>query len=101
VVGLKQRDVKRLAVAITIDDFGPICVLHPLLVLESRCINLECLSEKWHANGITQARVACLVVQRYLDECLSDPARRRESLKAAKRIAALAQSSAGVFVHGQ
>jgi len=81
-----------------IGDLDPISVLHPLLVLESRCINLERLSEKRHANGITQARVARLVVGKYLDDCLSNPARRRESLKAARRLARLAQSTAGVFV---
>jgi len=99
VLGLEPQDVKRLAVPIGIDDLDPINVLHPLLVLESRCINLERLSEKRHANGITQARVACLIVKQYLEECLHDPWRHREALKAAKRIAALAQSNAGVFVH--
>jgi hypothetical protein len=101
VLGLQQRDVERLAVPIAIDDLEPISVLHPLLVLESRCINLERLSEKRHANGVTQARVACLVVQKYFADCISDDARRRESLKAAKRIAALSQSSPGVFVYTQ
>src|SRR6185437_9137697 len=56
-------------------------------------------SEKRHANGVTQAKVACWVAQKYLEECLNDPGRRRESLRAAKRIAALSQSSAGVFVY--
>lgn len=99
VLGLKPRDVERFAVPIGIDDLAPINVLHPLLVLESRCINLERLSEKRHLNGITQARVACLVVQHYLKECLQDPSRHREALNATKRLAALAQSYAGVFVH--
>jgi len=30
-----------------------------------------------------KARVACLVVGKYIDDCLSNPDRRRESLKAA------------------
>jgi hypothetical protein len=100
VLGLDDNDINRLAVPISVGKWQ-ITVLHPLLVLESRCVNLEKLSEKRHANGITQARVACLVVQKYLEECLADPARRREALDAAKRIAALAQSGAGVFVYHQ
>jgi hypothetical protein len=99
VLGLDSEDVKRLAVPIAVDDLQAVTVLHPLLVLESRCVNLERLSEKRHANGITQAKVACLVVQKYLEQCLNDPARHREALKATRRIAALAQSAAGVFVY--
>jgi len=45
------------------------------------------------------AGLTCLIVKQYLEECLHDPWRHREALKAAKRIAALAQSNAGVFVH--
>jgi hypothetical protein len=98
VLGIKDRDVTRLATRVAINDWDPIDVLHPLLVLQSRCINLHRLQEKRDTNGITQARVACLVVKKYLDECLMDPRRRKECFKAAKRIAELAKSSAGVFV---
>jgi hypothetical protein len=44
------------------------------------------------------ARVACAVVENYLADCLNSPARHREALNATKRIADLAQMSAGVFV---
>ena len=84
--------------SLEIDNNRPVPVLHPLLVLESRCINLERLSGKRHSNGITQARVACVVVENYLSNCLSSPGRHREVLNATKRIAGLAQTSAGVFV---
>lgn len=100
VLGLQEEEIRRLAVSIQIEGYEPISVLHPLLVLESRCVNLEKLSEKRHANGITQARVACSVVQKYIDECLAEPVtRRRECLNAARRITALAQSTSGVFVY--
>jgi hypothetical protein len=98
VLGLKSEDVRKLAVNLEIDNNKPVPVLHPLLVLESRCINLERLSEKRHSNGVTQARVACIAVERYLAECLNTSERHREAFKAAKRIADLAQASAGVFV---
>jgi hypothetical protein len=98
VLGLAADDVRRLAVNLSIDDNQPVPVLHPLLVLESRCVNLEKLAEKRRGNGITQARVACTVVERYLAECLSTAARHREAFKAARRIATLAKSGAGVFV---
>ena len=98
VLGVKDEDVQKLAVNIQIDNNKPIPVLHPLLVLESRCINLERLSRKRHSNGITQARVACTVIEHYLADCLTTPERHREAFKATKRIANLAQTSAGVFV---
>jgi hypothetical protein len=81
-----------------LNDWEPIHVLHPLLVLESRCVNLERLIGKRNGNGITQAKVACLVVEKYLQECLASSPRRREALKAAKRIASLARASSGIFV---
>jgi len=98
VLGLKSEVVRKLAVNLEIDGNLPVPVLHPLLVLESRCVNLERLSSKRHSNGITQARVACVVVGNYLADCLSLPDRHREALNAAKRIAGLAQTSSGVFV---
>jgi hypothetical protein len=101
VLGLDAADVRKLAVNLAIDDNPLIPVLHPLLVLTSRCVNLEQLSEKRRGNGVTQARVACAVIEHYLAECLDTPARHREALNATKRIAALAQSSAGVFVFQQ
>lgn len=101
VLGLSSEDVRRLAVYVAIEDNPPIPVLHPLLVLESRCINLEKLAEKRRGNGITQARVACKVVEHYLAECLSTAARHREALDATRRIATLAKSRAGVFVWTQ
>jgi hypothetical protein len=101
VLGLKSEVVRKLAVNLEIDGNLPVPVLHPLLVLDSRCINLERLSGKRHSNGITQARVACVVVASYLSDCLSSPGRRREAINAAKRIARLAQTSAGVFVWQQ
>jgi hypothetical protein len=98
VLGVPETEVEKLAVPLKLNDWEPINVLHPLLVLESRCINLERLSHKRNGNGITQARVACTVVTRYLEQCLADPARRRESLKASRRIATLAAKSAGIYV---
>jgi hypothetical protein len=101
VIGVSERDITKLAVPVQLNDWDPIQVMHPVLVLVSRCANLERLPNKRTGNGITQARVACAVVQRYLEECLADPNRAREALRAADRIAALAQSSAGIFVWKQ
>lgn len=98
VLGVSNSDAEKLAVPVVLDDWEPIQILHPLLVLESRCANVERLAHKRQGNGITQARVACLVVTQYLNQCVSTPTRRKESLQAAKRIAALARSSAGVYV---
>lgn len=98
VIGLSEGDITKLAVPVQLNDWDTIHVMHPVMVLVSRCANLERLPNKRTGNGITQARVACTVVQRYLDECLENPARAREALRAADRIAALAKSKEGVFV---
>lgn len=98
IIGVTDKDVKRLAIPVAINDWDPILVLHPLLVLESRCHNLKVLETKRDANGITQARVAYLVVTKYIEDCLTNTSRRKEALRAARRIAALAKSPAGVFV---
>lgn len=98
VLGVSTEDAAKLAVPVVLYDWRPVQILHPLLVLESRCANLERLPQKRDNNGITQARVACLVAARYLQDCINTPARRKECLKAAKRIAALAKSKAGIYV---
>jgi hypothetical protein len=101
VLGVSMHDARKLAVPVQLRGYEPVQVLHPLLVLESRCHNLERLRHKRDSNGITQARVACQVVTRYLADCLATASRHREALNAAKRIATLAKSSAGVFVWKQ
>jgi hypothetical protein len=68
VLGVPTPEARKLAVPVELAGCEPIQVLHPLLVLESRCHNLERLSHKRDGNGITQARVACQVVTRYLAE---------------------------------
>lgn len=98
VLGIADKVVNDLAIKISINNWAPIKVLHPILVLQSRCINLQKLESKRDANGITQAKVACEVVKKYLAGCLNDPSRRREALNAAKRIVQIARSQSGVFV---
>ena len=99
VLGLSNEDARKLAVPMEIIPGSPsVLILHPLLVLRSRCANLEILSVKRTNNGITQARVACAVAKKYVEACLSEPTRRREALDAAKMIADLAKSGAGLFV---
>ena len=98
VLGISDNHVRKLAVEVQLYDWEPINVLHPVLVLESRFKNLELLEHKRTANGVTQARVACTVAKKYLEECLKHPSRRREALEAAKRIGKLAFGRAGVFV---
>jgi hypothetical protein len=95
---VSEGDITKLAVQVQLDDWDPIQVMHPVLVLVSRCANLERLPNKRTGNGITQARIACAVVQRYLEECIVDPNRAREALRATDRLAELAKSKAGVYV---
>lgn len=89
IIGVPDEDVRRLAISVAINGWDPILVLHPLLALESRCHNLKVLETKRDANGITQAHIACLVVTKYIEDCLTDASRRKEALRAARRVAAL------------
>jgi hypothetical protein len=98
VLGMTNEVAQAFAVPIQLYDWEPVRVLHPLLVLESRCANLEILSSKRTGNGIAQARAACLVAQAYVQDGLSTPDRRREALKAARRISALAMKRSGIYV---
>jgi hypothetical protein len=97
-IGVHTNEIKKRAVPLQIDGNAPILILHPLLVLQSRCANLHELQSKRDANGITQAKVACIVVQTYLADCMRTSERRREGLKAVKFLGRLARSEAGIFV---
>jgi hypothetical protein len=98
VLGIRNQEVRRMVVPLSVNGSAPFPTLHPLLVLESRFHNLHLLSEKRTGNGETQAWVACQVVERYLKECLSNPDQRRNALRAARRISALCRSQAGLYV---
>lgn len=96
-IGLKDEEIKRLAVEFTRDD-QRLRVLHPLLCLESRFHNLHRLSAKRNTNGVIQARLAVEVARAYIESVQDD---RLLPRKAARRVVAPAGSQAGIFVNSQ
>lgn len=97
VFGLKDKEVRSLAISLAAGDMPAVSVLHPLLCLQSRCENLYGLSHKRTRISIAQAKVAIDVARAFVNETLARNA--RQALKAAWRIADIAQSRAGVFIY--
>ena len=96
VVGLTAAEIRANAVPVERDG-QRIFILHPLLCLQSRISNLKALPGKRNRNGIEQARVAVEVAKRYVSERLGN-GEIRPALKAANKVAAMAQSKDGVYV---
>lgn len=57
-IGLSNVEIRKTAVELEHEKYGPIRILHPSLVLKSRIINLHRLQSKRDTNGIEQARLA-------------------------------------------
>jgi hypothetical protein len=66
ILGLRTEDVRRRAVRIELASGCSVTVLHPLDVLASRLHNLAELPEKRDAKGISQARLAIAMTERFL-----------------------------------
>jgi len=98
ILGVPPEDVAEFSLALALPGHAAINVIHPTLVLESRCSNLERLPQKRNGNGITQAKVGCQIVQRYLELQIADPERHRACHNNARRLLQLAQSKAGLYV---
>lgn len=98
VLGLKDDEIRGLAVPMQFGDHPPVHVLHPLLCLESRFENLYRLSAKRDGNGITQAHVAIQIISSYLDDLLSQ-GDYRQAYKAAQRIMGYCCKPAALFCY--
>lgn len=96
VIGLTPAEIRTHAVPVERDG-QRLFILHPLLCLQSRISNLRQLPAKRNRNGIEQARVAVEVAKRYVNERLKS-GDTRAALKAANKIATMAQSKDGLYV---
>lgn len=98
-IGLDEKEVRKLAVEMEFDSLGNIYVLHPILCLKSRVENLHKLKNKRNGNGITQARMAIEVTKKYLEDILQGENGIRQALNAVKRLREIALSDAGIFIY--
>jgi len=100
-IGLNEKEVRNLAVAIKFESLSDINVLHPILCLKSRVenLNLHKLKSKRNGNGIIQASKAIEVVRKFLGEIFLEVNGMRQALNAVKKIRYIALSDAGIFVY--
>lgn len=97
VVGLTTKDLARRAIELEVPDIGPLRVIHPIDVLDSRIQNLHLLPEKRTAAGIAQARLAATVARAFIRrEVASDG--EKAGLKLLERVADIAGDIAAVRV---
>lgn len=104
-IGLNAEDIRKTAVVLEHPNYGEVSVLHPTLVLKSRCANLHRLKSKRDANGIEQARLAVQVMHRffewYVQSGYAAPDPERYLLDRVQWLKGVALSDDGVFVFAE
>lgn len=98
-IGIDEKEVRKLAVEIEFESLSSVYVLHPILCLKSRIENLHKLKNKRNGNGITQAMMAIEVIKKFLQDILQGESGIRQALNAVKRLKKIALSDAGIFVY--
>lgn len=99
IVGPSVDAIRRLAVQVEVDGGHVICVMHPLLCLESRFSNLEIIPAKRSGNGPMQAEWALSIATAYLRRMVSEGMDPDQVVKACRQIERLAMSSAGKYCY--
>jgi hypothetical protein len=97
VVGLTTKDLARRAVELDVPGIGPLRVIHPVDVLDSRIQNLHLLPEKRTEAGIAQARLAVGVARAFIQREVATHGE-RAALKLLERVADIAGDIAAVRV---
>ena len=97
ITGLSGDEIESYSRLIKIDG-DVIKVLHPILCMESKIINLACHPAKRKAEGIEQARLSIKIVNSYLSE-LIDQGKTKETYAAIERIARLSKREPSKFSH--
>jgi hypothetical protein len=97
VAGLTTKDLARRAIEMDVPDIGPLRVIHPIDVLDSRIQNLHLLPEKRTDAGIAQARLAVGVARAFIRQEVGTRGE-RVGLKLLERLADIANDIAAVRV---
>ena len=95
VEGLNGVDIQERAVSMTIDGDQPLCfhILHPLMLMESKIMNLASLPKKRTTEGVEQARLSIEIVKCHMMTLTSE----RYLLKVAERIFKIANTNTSHF----
>lgn len=94
VVGIDADAVRRRALQAEFDGVS-FRVMHPLDVLKSRIENLATLQDKQTPEGITQARLALQVANKFVTAIAGNTDGQKSALKAIETIVNIAKTSAG------
>ncbi len=97
VVGLTTKDVRRRARTLEVEGVGPVSVMNPIDVLDSRIQNLHLLPAKRTEAGFAQARLAIAMVSTFIRTEASAQGE-RPALKQLERIVAMADDYAAILV---
>ncbi len=97
VQGLSGSDIQERSVPLKIKGVStPVRVLHPLMCLESKVINLGAFPLKRDEDGVAQAKVAVQIVNAYIQNLIANE-RNRDALNATERVFRIAQMDASSF----
>lgn len=94
VVGIDANAVRKRALPAEFDGV-PFRVMHPLDVLKSRIENIATLQDKQTPEGITQAKLALQVANKFIKTIAGNVDGQKSALKAIEAIVNIAKSSAG------
>ncbi len=94
VVGIDANAVRKRALPAEFDGV-PFRVMHPLDVLKSRIENLAALQDKQTPEGITQAKLALQVTNKFIATIAGNIDGQKSALKAIEAIVNIAKSPAG------
>jgi len=97
VIGLTTLEVKRRAIDMDVPEIGPLRVMHPIDVLDSRIHNLDLLPGKRNAAGIAQGALATAMVRAFISHELESRGE-RVALKLLERVAAVAAEPGAVRI---
>lgn len=99
VQGLAGADIQTRAVSLKVGSTGLVLrVLHPLMCLESKIINLGAFAHKRDASGVSQAAIAVRIALAYV-QGMVDAGREREALNAVERLVLIAQYQSASFAY--
>lgn len=98
VQGLSGSDIQERSVKLKLGETDKfIRVLHPLMCLESKIVNLGAFPIKRDEAGVAQAKMAIKVAHAYISDLLAHN-RERDALNAVERVFRVAQLDAASFI---
>jgi hypothetical protein len=97
VYGLSGSDIQERSVPLQFPECNtPLRVLHPMMCLESKIVNLGAFPNKRDHDGVAQANAAIQIAKAYI-QTLIEAGRERDALNATERVFRIAQIDSASF----